>query len=64
MTLADIAWIPNYTLLNYNKFPFEDFPRVIKWINKLINRPGYAEAVTKWFDYVPAQDQGWLNLLA
>lgn len=58
MTLADIAWIPNYTLLDYNKFPFEDFPRVMKWINKLVNRPSYEAAVVKWFDYVPAQDQG------
>lgn len=58
MSLADIAWIPNYTLLNLFNFPFEGYPRVMEWIDKLVNRPSYEAAVIKWFDYVPAQDQG------
>ncbi len=58
MSLADIAWIPNYTLLNMFGFPFENYPRVMKWIDKLVNRPSYEAAVTRWSDYVPAQDSG------
>ena len=53
MTLADIAWIPNYTLLHYNNFPFESYPRALEWIGRFINRPSYKEGVEKWFDYVP-----------
>ena len=58
MSLADIAWIPNYTLLNMFGFPFENYPQVMKWIDKLTNRPSYEAAIIKWFDYVPAQDSG------
>ena len=54
MTLADIAWIPNYTLLKFNNFPFEQYPNAQKWINHFINRPSYKEGVDKWFDYVPS----------
>ncbi|MBT7752526.1 MAG: glutathione S-transferase family protein [Porticoccaceae bacterium] len=53
MTLADIAWIPNYTLLNFNNFPFEQYPHALKWINRFISRPSYIAGVDKWFDYVP-----------
>ena len=58
MSLADLAWIPNYTLLILFEFPFEEYPEVMKWIDKLINRPSYEAAVTRWFDYDPAQDKG------
>jgi len=54
MTLADIAWIPNYTLLKFNEFPFEQYPNAQRWINHFIARPSYKEGVDKWFDYVPA----------
>jgi glutathione S-transferase len=53
MSLADIAWIPNYTLLNYNNFPFEQYPKALEWIDRFIKRPSYEEGVVKWFDYVP-----------
>jgi len=54
MTLADIAWIPNYTLLNYNNFPFDQYPRALDWIERFTSRPSYEKGVTQWFDYVPA----------
>lgn len=47
-TLADIAWIPQYALLQRNKFPFEQFPNFMKWVDRWKQRPSYKEAVVKW----------------
>lgn len=54
MSLADIAWIPNYKLLDFNHFPFSEYPRVTDWIERFTSRPSYKAGVTDWFDYVPA----------
>lgn len=47
-TLADIAWIPQYALLQRNDFPFEQFPNVMAWIARWKLRPSYQEGISKW----------------
>ena len=47
-TLADIAWIPQYSLLQRNHFPFEQFPNFMNWVALWQSRPSYKEAVAKW----------------
>jgi len=47
-TLADIAWIPQYALLQRNDFPFEQFPNFMSWVNRWKQRPSYQEAIGKW----------------
>ena len=48
VTLADIAWIPQYSLLQRNNFPFEQFPNFMGWVARWKERPSYKEAVVKW----------------
>lgn len=48
VTLADIAWIPQYSLLQRNNFPFEQFPNFMKWVARWKQRPSYKEAVARW----------------
>jgi len=48
VTLADIAWIPQYALLQRNNFPFEQFPNFMEWVGRWQSRPSYREAVVKW----------------
>lgn len=48
VTLADIAWVPQYALLMRNNFPFEQFPNFLAYINRWRERPSYKEAITKW----------------
>ncbi len=48
VTLADIAWIPQYSLLQRNNFPFEQFPNLMAWVERWKTRPSYLEAVSKW----------------
>jgi glutathione S-transferase len=47
-TLADIAWIPQYALLQRNDFPFAQFPNFMAWVNRWKQRPAYQEAIGKW----------------
>jgi len=47
-TLADIAWIPQYSLLEENNFPFEQFPNFMDWVARWQARPSYKQAVVKW----------------
>ena len=48
VTLADIAWVPQYSLLQRNNFPFEQFPNIMAWVARWKKRPSYKEAVVKW----------------
>ena len=48
VTLADIAWIPQYSLLQRNNFPFEQFPNFMDWVARWKQRSSYKEAVAKW----------------
>ncbi|MCL4161242.1 UNVERIFIED_CONTAM: hypothetical protein GTU68_046833 [Idotea baltica] len=54
VSLADIAWIPQYPLLMRNDFPFEKFPNYLAWIERWKKRPSYKEAISKWVaEWVP-----------
>lgn len=48
VTLADIAWIPQYALLQRNDFPFREFPNVMQWIERWKARASYREAIARW----------------
>jgi glutathione S-transferase len=48
MTLADIAWIPQYVTFNHNGFPFDDFPNFMAYVNRWKKRPSYQEAIVKY----------------
>jgi glutathione S-transferase len=47
-TLADVAWIPQYALLQRNDFPFARFPNVMAWVERWKQRPSYQDGVVKW----------------
>lgn len=47
-TLADIAWIPQYALLQRNDFPFGQFPNLMNWVNRWKQRPSYKEGIARW----------------
>jgi glutathione S-transferase len=47
-TLADVAWIPQYALLQRNDFPFEQFPNVMAWVNRWKQRPSYKDGISRW----------------
>lgn len=49
-SLADIAWVPLYfTLDKLAKFPFEDYPNVASWAQKIEDRPSFKKAVLNWW---------------
>ena len=50
-----LPWTSYYINLDTQE---KEYPQVMKWIDRLVNRPSYEAAVTRWFDYVPAQVQG------
>ena len=45
MTLADIAWIPQYALFQRNDFPFQPYPNFIKYVARWQRRPAYISAI-------------------
>jgi glutathione S-transferase len=47
-TLADVAWIPQYALLQRNDFPFAQFPNFMAWVDRWKQRPSYREGIAKW----------------
>jgi len=51
VSLADIAWIPQYSLLGWGGFPFEEYPRLLRWAEDFKVRPSYHAAITQWFNY-------------
>lgn len=48
MTLADIAWIPQYALFQRNNFPFDPYPNFMAWVERWKARDGYKEAIAKY----------------
>ena len=50
-SLADITWVPLYVTLNNARFPFEDYPNVLRWKDAVRARPSFEKAVLDW---VPA----------
>ena len=45
MTMADIAWIPQYALFRRNNFPFEPYPNFIAYVARWQKRPAYITAI-------------------
>ena len=45
MTIADIAWIPQYALFQRNDFPFELYPNFIAYVARWQKRPAYITAI-------------------
>jgi len=45
MTLADIAWIPQYALFQRNDFPFEPYPNFLAYVARWQKRPTYVKAI-------------------
>ena len=45
MTMADIAWIPQYALFQRNHFPFEPYPNFIAYVARWQKRPAYITAI-------------------
>jgi glutathione S-transferase len=45
MTIADIAWIPQYALFQRNDFPFELYPNFIAYVARWQKRPAYIIAI-------------------
>tara|TARA_B100000035_G_scaffold166244_1_gene141853 strand:- start:78 stop:851 length:774 start_codon:yes stop_codon:yes gene_type:complete len=45
MTLADIAWIPQYALFQRNNFPFEPYRNWIDYVARWQKRPAYISAI-------------------
>ncbi len=47
-TLADVAWIPLHFTLIGATFPFERYPAVTKWADRITPRPSFQKGVLKW----------------
>ncbi len=47
-TLADIAWIPQYALMQRNGFPFEHLENFMAWVQRWKERDSYKEAIVKY----------------
>ena len=45
MTLADIAWIPQYALFQRNNFPFDPYPNFMAYVKRWQARPAYIRAI-------------------
>jgi len=48
VSLADIAWIPQFALLEMLGFPFSKHKNVQKWAKEFRKRPSYRNGITKW----------------
>lgn len=48
MTLADIAWIPQYALFQRNDYPFDPFPNWMAYVDRWKARPSYKEGIAKY----------------
>ena len=56
VSLADIAWIPQFVLLEMLGFPFSRYKNVRMWANEFRKRPSYKAGAAKWLPKAP----GWL----
>lgn len=52
-TMADIAWFPQYFMLNSMGFPFSKYSNVIKWAKEMEQRPSFKPGVADWLPPVP-----------
>ncbi len=52
-SLADVAWLPQYVLLNMLGFDFRPYPGILAWAKRQEQRPSYQRAVSDWMPHVP-----------
>lgn len=50
MTMADIAWIPQYALFQRNNFAFDPYPNWLAYVARWQKRPAYITAID-WQPY-------------
>ena len=48
-SLADISWAPTYTTLHRAGFPLEEFPRIVDWYDRIMQREAAQRALGDWF---------------
>ena len=53
ISLADIAWVPQYVVLSIVGFDFSPYPAIEAWEHRISDRPAYQTAVTDWLPKVP-----------
>lgn len=53
-SLADIAWMPQYVLLDMLGFDFTPYPHTVVWAKRQQSRPSYNPAIGVWLPKVPA----------
>lgn len=54
-SLADIAWVPLYFTLNeLAGFPFEGFPNLLRWADRIQARPSFNNAILSWWPMKPS----------
>lgn len=58
ISLADIAWIPQYVVLSFVGFDFSPYPAIKAWDHRIGERSTYKTAITDWLPKVPP----WLML--
>jgi len=47
-SLADIAWTPNFHRFDLIGWPFERYPNLQRWFNRISTRPSYKTALENW----------------
>jgi glutathione S-transferase len=53
LTLADIAWIPQYVLLGGLGFPVDHYRHLTRWAKAFEQRDSYKKGIKKWMPPVP-----------
>lgn len=53
LTLADIAWIPQYVLLGGLGFPVTKYRHLTRWAKAFEQRDSYKKGIKKWMPPVP-----------
>ena len=48
-SLADISWVPSYTTLSRAGFPLENYPQVVEWYERILEREAVKRALSDWF---------------
>ncbi|PLW78997.1 glutathione S-transferase family protein [Cohaesibacter celericrescens] len=54
-SIADIAWLPQYVVLDTLGFDFAPYPAIIAWAKRQERRPAYKAAISNWMPKIP----GW-----
>ena len=47
-SLADIAWTPNFHRFDLIRWPFERYPNLQRWFNRISSRSSYDAALESW----------------